>query len=126
MRRIVRNTDRRDAALAPFSSTPSIHTRAPTRNAAEVAKRRIPGLHQVVAIDTLQVADRHQSKLAGVESAPAIRHVSVISITLYKEVGCAAARRGPLLMLRPQLRLLSTAPFREHEALRCVGCPRRF
>eukprot|EP00210_Caulerpa_lentillifera_P002219 g2132.t1 len=49
---------------------------------AEIIKRRVPGLHQVMNIGSVEITDTWEPKEEGLNDLEITRHVSVISITL--------------------------------------------
>lgn len=52
---------------------------------AEIIKRRVPGLHQVMQIGSVEITDTWEPKEEGLNELEITRHVSVISITLSSE-----------------------------------------
>lgn len=56
-----------------------------TVSLAEIIKRRVPGLHQVMEIGSVDITDIWEPKEEGLNELEITRHVSVITITLSSE-----------------------------------------
>lgn len=64
----------------PHSSLPTPHSPLPTT--AEVLKRRIPGLHQITEISSVDLVDTWEPTEEGLSRLETTWHVSVIAIRL--------------------------------------------